>query len=151
MPLAKDILDQAYGISHIHGSLETWRILFILEGGLTIVIAAVCVFILPDRPHNTRWLNKREREVAEWRMLRDGNRTHGHFGWSDLIRSLMDWRMAVNIVIFMTQNLTSYTLATFTPIIVNAFGYNNVKAQLMVAPPYCVAIVMVNTATYPYL
>lgn len=76
-------------------------------------------------------------------MLRDGNRTHGHFGWTDLVKSLMDWRMCVNIVIFMSQNLTSYTLATFTPIIVNAFGYDNVKAQLMVAPPYCVGILMV--------
>jgi hypothetical protein len=118
-------------------------LLFIVEGCLTLVVATVCYYMLPDRPHNTRWLNAREREVAEWRMLRDGNKTHGHFGWWDLGRSLLDWRMMVNIIIYMSQNISTYTISTFTPIIVNSFGYSTVKSQLMVAPPFCVAFVMV--------
>jgi hypothetical protein len=81
-------------------------------------------------------------------MLRDGNKTHGHFGWWDLIRSLMDWRMMVNIIIYMSQNISTYTIATFTPIIVNSFGYSTVKSQLMVAPPFCVAFVMVSRDLY---
>ncbi|KAK1471685.1 major facilitator superfamily transporter [Colletotrichum abscissum] len=46
-------------------------------------------------------------------------------------------------VLYPRAVLQTYTIATFTPIIVATFGYDNVKAQLMTAPPYCVAFVMV--------
>lgn len=48
----------------------------------------------------------------------------------------------------MCQVLSTYTIATFTPIIVKTFGYDKVKEQLMVAPPYCVAFVMVYVLGY---
>lgn len=123
--------------------MKHWQVLFVIEGLLTIVFGILCIWVLPDRPHNTRWLNQRERDVATWRMLKDGNRTHGKVNWKTTMRQLMDWRMWLNIAIYMTQVLSTYTIATFTPIIVATFGYDNVKAQLMTAPPYCVAFVMV--------
>ena len=36
--------------------LRAWRWLFIVEGAVTIAVAAVAVFILPDYPSSTRWL-----------------------------------------------------------------------------------------------
>ncbi|KIX02468.1 uncharacterized protein Z518_08409 [Rhinocladiella mackenziei CBS 650.93] len=134
----------AYGVAHIHSpSIENWQILFILEGLLTIVFGITCLWVLPDRPHNTKWLTPRERDVADWRMMRDGNRTHGKIQWIVVLQQLKDWRLWFNIAIYMSQVISTYTIATFTPIIVNTFGFNKVKAQLMVAPPYCVAFVMV--------
>jgi hypothetical protein len=134
---------QAYGIAHIKANVENWRLLFIIEGLFTVAVAVASFYILPDRPHNTKWLTPREREVAEWRMLNDGNRTHGHFNIRDLLKSLLDWRMLANIGCYMCQVISTYTIATFTPIIVNSAGYDTVKAQLMVAPPYAVAFVCV--------
>lgn len=134
----------AYGIALISSSkLKTWQALFLIEGGLTFFVALASFYVLPDRPHNTRWLKPREREVAEWRMLQDGNRTHGHFGFKDILKVLPDWRLWITIIIFMTQNLSMYTVTTFTPLIVNSFGYSNVRSQFMTAPPYCVGIVLV--------
>lgn len=139
----------AYGVANIHQPrIKHWQVLFVLEGLLTILFGILCVWILPDRPHNTRWLNQRERDVATWRMLRDGNRTHGEVNWETTLRQMLDWRLWLNIVIYMTQVLSTYTIATFTPIIVATFGYGNVKAQLMTAPPYCVAFVMVFVVGY---
>ncbi|ODV92479.1 hypothetical protein CANCADRAFT_22840 [Tortispora caseinolytica NRRL Y-17796] len=167
----------AYGVAHIESHLPPWKWLFIIEGLLTVVVAFSCVYVLPDRPHNTRWLKPREREVMEWRMLRDGNRPQESMiedidnnvdeliervkddnivafrnldppvtpeeEKKEFLRSMADWRMCVNIVIFMTQNFSTYTLSTFTPLIVRSFGYSQVRSQLMVAPPFCVAFVMV--------
>lgn len=76
-------------------------------------------------------------------MMRDGNRTHGKVDWRVVLKQLRDWRMWFNIAIYMAQVISTYTIATFTPIIVRTMGYDNVKAQLMVAPPYCLAFVMV--------
>ncbi|KFA46223.1 hypothetical protein S40293_07165 [Stachybotrys chartarum IBT 40293] len=134
----------AYGVANIQNpAIRHWQVLFLIEGLLTILFGALCIWVLPDRPHNTKWLTPRERDVATWRMMRDGNRTHGKVNWSTTLRQLRDWRLWTNIAIYMTQVLSTYTIATFTPIIVRTFGYSDVRAQLMTAPPYCVAFVMV--------
>ncbi|KAK1482257.1 major facilitator superfamily transporter [Colletotrichum tamarilloi] len=135
----------AYGVSNISNPLiKHWQALFVIEGLVTILFGVACIWVLPDRPHNTHWLTPRERDVATWRMMRDGNRTHGKVHWRTTAAQLTgDWRLWLNIAIYMGQVLQTYTIATFTPIIVATFGYDNVKAQLMTAPPYCVAFVMV--------
>lgn len=140
----------AYGIAQIDStdSLKNWQILFILEGVLTILFGIAAIWVLPDRPYNTKWLTPRERDVAEYRMMRDGNRTRGKVYWRVVFRQLQDWRLWVNIFIYMGQVLSTYTISTFTPIIVATMGYDNVKAQLMVAPPFAVAFVMVFVVGY---
>lgn len=91
-------------MAHISSpNIENWQVLFILEGLLTIVFGISCIWILPDRPHNTKWLTPRERDVADWRMLRDGNRTHGKVHWKVAFAQLLDWRLWANIAIYMCQ------------------------------------------------
>ncbi|TDZ21365.1 MFS transporter prlL [Colletotrichum orbiculare MAFF 240422] len=139
----------AYGVSNIQNPVvKRWQALFLIEGLLTVLFGLLCVWVLPDRPHNTRWLTPRERDVATWRMMQDGNRTHGKVHWRTTLVQLRDWRLWANIAIYMGQVLQTYTIATFTPIIVATFGYDNVTAQLMTAPPYCVAFVMVFVVGY---
>lgn len=53
--------------------------------------------------HNTKWLTPRERDIAEWRMMQDGNRTRGKIVWGVLFRRLLDWRLAVNITIYICK------------------------------------------------
>ncbi|GKT62572.1 MFS general substrate transporter [Colletotrichum tofieldiae] len=139
----------AYGVSNMSNPrVKHWQALFLIEGLLTILFGILCIWVLPDRPHNTKWLTPRERDVATWRMMNDGNRTHGRVNWRHTLNQLRDWRLWLNIAIYMGQVLQTYTIATFTPIIVATFGYDNVKAQLMAAPPYCVAFVMVFVVGY---
>lgn len=53
------------------GGISGWRWLFILQGAATFVIAIVGCFILPDFPHNTKWLTPDERQLAQDRIERD--------------------------------------------------------------------------------
>ncbi|KAK1992751.1 major facilitator superfamily transporter [Colletotrichum falcatum] len=140
----------SYGVDNIpRPRVKHWQALFLIEGVLTVAFGVLCLWVLPDRPHNTRWLTPRERDVATWRMMRDGNRTHGAVNWRHTRRQLRrDWRLWLNISVFMGQVLQTYTIATFTPLIVATFGYDHVRAQLMTAPPYCVAFVMVFVVGY---
>ena len=48
------------------------RWLFYIEGSLTIAVAFLAIFILPDFPSNTRWLSPLERRLAMQRMAEDG-------------------------------------------------------------------------------
>lgn len=59
-----------YGMDGTAG-IKAWRWLFILQGVVTFVIAAVACFTLPDEPLNTRWLTPEERQLAHDRVNRD--------------------------------------------------------------------------------
>lgn len=53
------------------GGLRAWRWLFIIEGAITIVCAAIAVFILPEYPQTTSWLSDREKLIAQKRLAID--------------------------------------------------------------------------------
>lgn len=51
--------------------LRAWRWLFIIEGAITIVIAFIAYFVLPNFPRTTDWLTEDERQLAVWRLDED--------------------------------------------------------------------------------
>lgn len=57
-------LDGARGIT-------AWRWLFIIEGAITVAIALMAFFILPNFPRTTTWLTEQERQLAVWRLQED--------------------------------------------------------------------------------
>jgi len=66
-----------------------WRWLFIIEGAITVVIAAVAFFILPDFPKSTLWLTDIERDLATWRLEADiGEKDWEDSGQEKMIRGL---------------------------------------------------------------
>ncbi len=46
--------------------LGAWKWLFIIEGAVTVVVAAACYFVLPNFPRTTVWLTEEERALAVW-------------------------------------------------------------------------------------
>jgi len=60
----------AYGITSGHSKLANWRLLFLVEGIPTILIAPVAWFFLPDSPTKARFLTEEEKEVARARVIR---------------------------------------------------------------------------------
>jgi hypothetical protein len=48
--------------------LQCFRWLYYIEGALTMGVAALAIFILPDFPNTTPWLSPEERRLAEVRM-----------------------------------------------------------------------------------
>jgi MFS family permease len=59
--------------AHMDGAkgLRAWRWLFIIEGCMTVVVAAASYFVLPDFPRTTSWLTEEERILATWRLEED--------------------------------------------------------------------------------
>ncbi|KAI5994884.1 major facilitator superfamily domain-containing protein [Pisolithus orientalis] len=51
--------------------LAAWRWLFFMEGTATVVVGILSMWLLPDYPHNTRWLNAEERRLAQLRLAKD--------------------------------------------------------------------------------
>lgn len=91
----------AYGITSGHSHLANWRLLFLVEGLPTILMAPVAFFFLPDSPDKARFLNEEEKLVARARGVRQvgsGKRVGGVV-WKDIGAALLDpkcWFTAVS-------------------------------------------------------
>jgi hypothetical protein len=46
-------------------------LLVILEGTITIGVASIAFFILPNFPRTTKWLSEEQRQLATWRLQED--------------------------------------------------------------------------------
>lgn len=55
------------------GGYEGWRWIFILEGLLTVVVAFISFWVLPDYPDTAKFLTPREREFVIWRLQTDSS------------------------------------------------------------------------------
>jgi hypothetical protein len=63
--LAAGILTNMGGIL----GLTSWQWFFLIEGAASILVALAGYWLLPDWPHNTRFLTEQEREMAQYRVL----------------------------------------------------------------------------------
>jgi MFS family permease len=50
------------------GSLHSWRMIFAIEGIITIGLALIAFFTLTDRPATAKWLSQEEKDLAEARV-----------------------------------------------------------------------------------
>lgn len=46
------------------GSVHRWRMIFLVEGIITIGLAIISFFTLTDRPETARWLTQEEKDLA---------------------------------------------------------------------------------------
>ncbi|KIK35102.1 hypothetical protein CY34DRAFT_96688 [Suillus luteus UH-Slu-Lm8-n1] len=121
---------------------ETW--LFYIEGGATIAVAICAVFILPNFPHNTRWLTPEERSLAISRLANDCNeridgpekRTTVQGLWDALSDWKVWWFAAALIVDYIVLSFVIYL-----PTIVATLGYDTTVTLLLVAPPSVLATI----------
>jgi sugar phosphate permease len=91
----------AYGITSGSPAMAKWRVLFLVEGLPTVVMAAVAWFFLPDSPEKARFLNEEEKVAAKARGVRQaGSATRvGGLDWKEALHGLMDvkcWIMGVS-------------------------------------------------------
>ncbi|KAI6017149.1 major facilitator superfamily domain-containing protein [Pisolithus marmoratus] len=51
--------------------IAAWRWLFFIEGIVTVTVGILSMWLLPDYPHNTRWLSVEEKRLAQLRLAKD--------------------------------------------------------------------------------
>lgn len=141
----------AYGVSFATSSSigATWKILFLIEGLPTIVLALLIFLFLPKRPETTKYLTEEERSLAIARLATShssGEHTK-KFQWSGFRRAITDYKIYMCSVIYLGINLTLASVSGFLPTIITSLGYSNANAQLYTVPPYaCAAIFMILTS-----
>jgi len=139
--IASGILSSMEGM---HGR-SAWRWLFYVEGSLTILVAFLSMFILPDFPANSNWLSPMERRLAERRLeeevgIKDNEASERAGQTGGLIMAFSDWKvwwLAVSLF-FM---IVALSFNAFFPTLTKTLGYNDTVTLLLCAPPWLVATV----------
>ncbi|KAL6454784.1 hypothetical protein SBY92_004255 [Candida maltosa Xu316] len=127
------------------GGLEGWRYLFILEGGLTVLIVPFAYFILPDNPSNTKFLSQQERDIIMWKLRQD----LGNVDDSDKEAKESDWQgflhACKDIKVWLLVATHSFLVAAcgvtnFFPSVVQTLNFNRTTTLCLTAPPYMLAV-----------
>jgi ACS family tartrate transporter-like MFS transporter len=121
--------------------LAGWQWLFIVEGVPTLILSAVILFFLPDRPANASWLNAQERNSLE-RVL-EQERTSTASIRTDSLRSvLLSGRVWLLGICYLGIIIGLYGLGFFLPQIIKAFGgiSNTTVGYLAAIPSLCAVV-----------
>ncbi|KAF1942500.1 pantothenate transporter liz1 [Clathrospora elynae] len=140
----------AYGITSGSPALAKWRVLFLVEGLPTIVMAAVVWFLLPDSPEKARFLTEEEKAVARARgVMQAGAATRiGGVNWKEMLEGLTDLKGWILGLMYFSGNVAFSSLPVFLPTILNEMGFSSVNAQGLTAPPFFLSFLTVIGTCY---
>ncbi|KAH7920392.1 MFS general substrate transporter [Leucogyrophana mollusca] len=155
------ILSNAWGALIASGILKgmqgklghaAWRWLFYIEGSLTIFIAICAMFILPDFPHNTRWLSAEERQLAVSR-IEEGAHSVGTADEVSHVSPTQGFRMAIAdwkvwwFAIALTAQILSGSFYLYFPTLSATMGFDTTVSLLLCAPPWVLSTLVAFLVT----
>ncbi|KAI5124935.1 hypothetical protein M0805_007362 [Coniferiporia weirii] len=171
-----NIISNAFGsllasgiLNGMEGKLgkAAWRWLFFIEGSLTIVVAIIAIFVLPDFPTTTRWLSPLERKLAIKRMEEDGGLNVGDQDGPELpstsnenvtvtskedlpqtvpqsssgfMQAMSDWRVWW-LAVALTSEVVALSFNAFFPTLTATLGFGTTVTLILVAPPWFLAAI----------
>ncbi|KAJ5085766.1 MFS general substrate transporter [Penicillium argentinense] len=127
--------------------IAAWRWLFIIEGAITVFVALISIFIIPDLPRTTAWLSEQEKELAAWRLEAD----IGEDDWVDSQHQSMFHGAKLAFKDYKTWLLlgaiygctSAGAVTTFFPIVMSGLGKSSVVTLLLTTPPYLIGTIVV--------
>jgi sugar phosphate permease len=128
---------------HLAGlwGLASWQWMFLIEGGLGVVLGVATLWLLTDRPEQASWLTGEERAWLLDALAREPARHKP--GAGDLKAALRDIRVWVLTFMFFCFGLASYGIVFWIPQIVKQLsGISNVNTGFVTALPWVAAIVV---------
>lgn len=95
-----------------HVPIAAWRILFLVEGFPSIIVAVFVYLYIPDTPETAKYLTPRERKVSKLRLRREkGNPENGvpkGLNWREIRETLADPKSYLTAVSFKRQTIITH-------------------------------------------
>ncbi|KAI4702041.1 hypothetical protein J4E81_002402 [Alternaria sp. BMP 2799] len=131
----------AFGILYMNGvaGWSGWRWLYVIEGIITIIWAACCIFLVPKSFETAYFLNDDEKSLMRQRAHRtqaySDSEGSGHYGKADIKEAAKDIKSWAHGLIQIAVVTILYGFGTFLPIIIrNGFNFSTKQAQYLVIP-----------------
>lgn len=126
--------------------IAPWRLLFLIEGFPSILVAGLAWNIIPDSPQTAHYLTPREKKVARLRLEAEKEASSATLEQStahNVFAALADpvaW--GTSLIIFFT-NMAFSSLPVFLPTILRSMGHDSITSQALAAPPYLASFIIV--------
>ncbi|KAI0637783.1 MFS general substrate transporter [Trametes polyzona] len=131
----------AYGISFYDGhAIAPYKIIYILLGGLAVLVGISVVLWLPDSPVRARLLTTEERIAALERVRDDqGGMENKQLKKDQVIEALTDVRTWLIAATTLMTSIPNGALSNFSNIIIKSFGYTSKQTLILSTPGGAVA------------
>ncbi|EMD39015.1 hypothetical protein CERSUDRAFT_151842 [Gelatoporia subvermispora B] len=146
-------------LRHVTGRAG-WRYLFLIEGGLTMIVGLTSFFMMPPSPTQTKawyrpngWFSEREEIIIVNRVLRDDpskSDMHNRQGLSPKMiwNVLKDWRMWPLYILGLTHFIPVTPPQTYLTLSLGNLGFNTVQSNLLTVPSTVLGIIMLLIPCY---
>jgi MFS family permease len=146
----------AYGIIKLgqYGPIAAWRLLFLIEGFPSVLIAVIAWRVIPDSPSTASYLTTREKKVARLRLRKDKGRSsssqtskHG-LNAKEMLATITDPKSYLTAFMFFFTNMAFSSMPVFLPTIIHEMGHSVLVSQALSAPPYLLSFIIVILTAY---
>ncbi|KAF3044488.1 hypothetical protein E8E11_003345 [Didymella keratinophila] len=140
-----------------HSPFSPWRLLFLIEGFPSMLVAVWAWSFIPDGPGTIRWLTPRQRKVAILRLRQEKENDEDDeyapkkpngINLTEVSQTLQDPKCYLTAFMFFSCNVAFGSVPVFLPTIVRDMGFESMTAQALTAPPYFVAFFVVIATAY---
>lgn len=142
----------AYGITSGHSRLANWRLLFLVEGLPTVLMAVVAFFFIPDSPEKAKFLSAEEKAIVRSRAVRQvGTAADARIGsvrLKDIGAIFIDPKAWMCALMYFCGNVSYSSLPVFLPTILEDMNYTAIDAQGLSAPPSFAAFLCALITTW---
>jgi MFS family permease len=124
-----------YALGHIHGKLHSWRYMYLVAGAVTMLWSIAIFFFLPPDPIRAKGFTERERFIAVSRMkTNNAGVRNTHFKLSHVWDAAGDMKFWLAFSMSFLLMIANGPVSSFTPIIINSFGYTTLTSLLLSMP-----------------
>ena len=129
----------------LHGlfGLKGWQWLFVVEGVPAVVLGAIALRVLDDKPEGARWLSVEERQALAHTLSAEA-RVAREVGYAELGQALTRPRVLTLGLLYFCIVMGLYGISFWMPQVIQTYGLSPIEIGLLTAIPYFfAAIVMV--------
>jgi len=128
------LLLQLNGVAGLQG----WQWLYVVEGLPPIIMCVVVYMLLTDRPKDATWLTAEQRAWLQTRLDAEETQREAVRKFS-LLGAFTNYKLWLLTLAYFGQNISSYGLVFFLPLIIKGLGVGTNWIGLTAALPYICA------------
>ncbi|KEF63788.1 uncharacterized protein A1O9_01766 [Exophiala aquamarina CBS 119918] len=138
-----------FGIGHINSSLETWRVMFLIWGAVTVAWGVVLFFTLPGSPATSRFWTPQQRTGVLDRIKDNGTGIEDkNFKFEQFKETMFDLKTWLLFLFAVSSNSPNGGLTAFQGLIIKGLGFSNLRTTLIQMPSGGVQFVFCIVACY---
>ncbi|KAK6596412.1 transporter C1683.12-like protein 3 [Botrytis cinerea] len=157
-PLATSFASSlAWGIVKLgeRSPIAPWRLLFLVEGFPSVLVALFAWHHIPDSPNTASYLTTREKKIARLRLRHEvtsspSAKTTPSSGLKirEVFLTFRDPKVYLTALMFFFSNMAFSSMPIFLPTILTHMGHSASTSQALSAPPYLLSFFSVLLTSY---